>query len=135
MKEVGQVIEKNKNIVKIKLNPSETCHSCGLCKNKNEPILEAFDECNAKIGDFVIVEIEKKEYYKIMFLIYLFPLISFILGVSMGYIIGEKLKFDPQLAGFLIGLIFTVLSYIFINIFDKRLNQKEKIITVVKKIV
>lgn len=135
MKEVGQVIEKNKNIVKIKLIPSKTCHSCGLCKTKNEFILEALDDCNANIGDFVIIEIKKKNYYKVMFLIYLFPLISFILGVLIGYFIGEKFKFDPQLAGFLLGLTFTITSYIFINLLDKRLTQKENIITVVKKIV
>lgn len=135
MKEIGQVIEKNKNILKIKLNSSEKCHSCGLCNNKNEPILEALDECNANVGDFVIVEIKKKYYYKVTFLIYLFPLISFISGVFIGYIIGENLKIDPQIFGFLVGIILTVISYISLYFLDKNLSKKEKIVPVAKKIV
>lgn len=135
MKEIGQVIEKNKNILKIKLNSSEKCHSCGLCNYKNEPILEALDECNANVGDFVIVEIKKKYYYKVTFLIYLFPLISFISGVFIGYIIGENLKIDPQIFGFLVGIILTVISYISLYFLDKNLSKKEKIVPVAKKIV
>lgn len=136
MKEIGQVIEKNGRILKVKFSSSEACHSCGLCKiNEENLVLNVIDECNAKIGDFVIVEVEKKDFYQVTFLIYLFPLISFILGVLIGYLIGERYRLDVQLLGFFIGLVFTVLSYPLIKSIYKKLSQKQKFIPVAKKIV
>ncbi|MGC8931193.1 MAG: SoxR reducing system RseC family protein [Dictyoglomus sp.] len=136
MKEIGQVIEKNGIILKVKFSSSEACHSCGLCKiNEEDLVLDVIDECNAKIGDFVMVEVEKKDFYQVTFLIYLFPLISFILGVLIGYLIGERYRLDTQLLGLSIGLVFTVLSYPLIKSIYKKLSQKQKFIPVAKKIV
>ncbi|MGB9768198.1 SoxR reducing system RseC family protein [Dictyoglomus turgidum] len=136
MKEIGQVIEKNGRILKVKFSSSEACHSCGLCKiNEEDLVLDVIDECNAKIGDFVMVEVEKKDFYQVTFLIYLFPLISFILGVLIGYLIGERYRLDTQLLGLSIGLVFTVLSYPLIKSIYKKLSQKQKFIPVAKKIV
>ncbi|MGB9788506.1 MAG: SoxR reducing system RseC family protein [Dictyoglomus turgidum] len=136
MKEIGQVIEKNGRILKVKFSLSEACHSCGLCKiNEEDLVLDVIDECNAKIGDFVMVEVEKKDFYQVTFLIYLFPLISFILGVLIGYLIGERYRLDTQLLGLSIGLVFTVLSYPLIKSIYKKLSQKQKFIPVAKKIV
>ncbi|MGC9002582.1 MAG: SoxR reducing system RseC family protein [Dictyoglomus sp.] len=136
MKEIGQVIEKNGRILKVKFSSSEACHSCGLCKiNEEDLALDVIDECNAKIGDFVMVEVEKKDFYQVTFLIYLFPLISFILGVLIGYLIGERYRLDTQLLGLSIGLVFTVLSYPLIKSIYKKLSQKQKFIPVAKKIV
>ncbi|MGC8814216.1 SoxR reducing system RseC family protein [Dictyoglomus sp.] len=136
MKEIGQVIEKNGRILKVKFSSSEACHSCGLCKiNEEDLVLDVIDECNAKIGDFVMVEVEKKDFYQVTFLIYLFPLISFILGVLIGYLIGERYRLDTQLLGLSIGLVFTVLSYPLIKSIYKKLSQKQKFIPVTKKIV
>ncbi|ACK42575.1 MULTISPECIES: SoxR reducing system RseC family protein [Dictyoglomus] len=136
MKEIGQVIEKNGIILKVKFSSSEACHSCGLCKiNEEDLVLDVIDECNAKIGDFVMVEVERKDFYQVTFLIYLFPLISFILGVLIGYLIGERYRLDTQLLGLSIGLVFTVLSYPLIKSIYKKLSQKQKFIPVAKKIV
>ncbi len=135
MKEIGEVIDKERNILKVKLNAVESCRSCGLCKNNEDFILEVLDECNAKIGDFVLVEIKKENYYKVTFLVYLFPLILFILGTIIGYIVGEKYNLDPQLLGFALGMIFLAVSYIMIRFIDKKSIKKEKIIPVAKKVV
>ncbi len=136
MKEIGQVIEKNGRMLKVKFSSSEACHNCGLCKiNEEDLVLNVIDECNAKIGDFVMVEVEKKDFYQVTFLIYLFPLISFILGVLIGYLIGERYKLDTQLIGFSIGLVFTAFSYPLIKFIYKKLSQKQKFIPIAKKIV
>lgn len=135
MKEIGEVIDKERNILKVKLNAVESCRSCGLCKTNEDFILEVLDECNAKIGDFVLVEIKKENYYKVTFLVYLFPLILFILGTIIGYIVGEKYNLDPQLLGFALGMIFLAVSYIMIRFIDKKSIKKEKIIPVAKKVV
>ncbi|MCX7719729.1 MAG: SoxR reducing system RseC family protein [Dictyoglomus thermophilum] len=136
MKEIGQVIEKNGKILKIKFSSSEACHSCGLCKvDEDNLTLNAIDECNARIGDFVVVEVERKDFFQATFLIYLFPLIAFILGVIVGYLTGERYNFDPQLLGFIIGLLFTLMSYPLIRLIYKRLSKKQKFIPVAKKIV
>lgn len=135
MKEIGEVINKERNILKVKLNAVESCRSCGLCKTNEDFILEVLDECNAKIGDFVLVEIKKENYYKVTFLVYLFPLILFILGTIIGYIVGEKYNLDPQLLGFALGMIFLAVSYMMIRFIDKKSIKKEKIIPVAKKVV
>lgn len=136
MKEIGQVIEKNGKILKIKFSSSEACHSCGLCKVEGDNLtLNAIDECNANLGDFVVVEVERKDFFQATFLIYFFPLIAFILGVILGYLTGERYNFDTQLLGFIIGLLFTLMSYPLIRLIYKRLSKKQKFIPVAKKIV
>jgi sigma-E factor negative regulatory protein RseC len=138
MKEIGRVIEKNGNKLIIELSPSSYCSSCKLCQRGNEDnfILEVLDKCSAKPGDFVSIEISKSSYYKATILIYIVPLIFFILGTIIGYIIGNYFKKDSQILGFVFGLLFLSLSYLVIRFIDRKIQKKSSdYIPVAKEIV
>ncbi|PMQ02391.1 MAG: polyunsaturated fatty acid synthase PfaC [Dictyoglomus sp. NZ13-RE01] len=138
MKEIGKVIDKKGNKLTVELNPSPICSSCGLCRRgENEKFfLEVIDNCSADIGDIVQIELTRSSYFKATILIYLVPLLFFLLGVLVGYIFGDYKKYDPQLFGFIFGFVFLTLGFLLVRYIDKRLQKKSKsYIPIAKNIV
>lgn len=137
MVEFGKVVDKKGNILKIELNPTSTCKICGLCHSEGTYnfYLDALDNCNAKVGETVVIEIERKKYYKALFLIYGLPLILFIIGVILGYLFNPKIHFDPQLFGLILGFLLMALGYILVRFLDRKLSKKQQYIMVAKKVV
>jgi sigma-E factor negative regulatory protein RseC len=137
MGELGKVVDKKGNILKIELTPTSMCKTCGLCHSGSTSnfYLDAIDNCNAKVGDTVVIEIERKKYYKAIFLIYGLPLILFIIGVIFGYLFSPKIHFDPQLLGLILGFLLMAFGYILVRYLDHRLSKKQQYIIVAKKVV
>lgn len=138
MKEIGKVVEKNNEILKVELSQSNLCASCKMCERgqNNMLILEALNECNADVGDNVIVELDRKDFYKATLTIYAVPLLSFLIFVIIGYAIGNAFKIDPQLSAFIIGLLGLGIGFLISRLIDRHFSKNEKkFIPVVKKIV
>ncbi|MCX7846058.1 MAG: SoxR reducing system RseC family protein [Dictyoglomaceae bacterium] len=140
MKEIGKVINKKGNIVTVELTPSPLCVSCSLCHRGNNKkfLLEAINQCSADVGDIVSIEIPRSSYYKATLLIYIIPLLFFLLGVFIGYfVISNSLNKDPQLLGLVLGILGISLSFIFIRLLDKKIQRKspDKFFPIVKDIV
>ena len=89
-------------------------------------ITEAENPLGAKLGQRVRVEISSKEILKGAFLIYILPLLALILGMVLGITITDRLGFkeSSQTVGLVLGLVFFVLSFIFIWRHGKRVKDK-----------
>ncbi|MCM8803632.1 MAG: SoxR reducing system RseC family protein [Candidatus Omnitrophica bacterium] len=87
MKEKGKIIEVKDDIVIVLMEEKEKCKSCGLCKKviPRQPIIEAENLIDAKVGDNVEIEINEDAIFKISLYIYGFPLLGFILGIIFAY--------------------------------------------------
>lgn len=88
MKQTGIVVGIEGDKAKIRMQRHTACGDCGACqvsKSQLNVILEAENNVGAKTGDFVEVDMETVDFLSAVVIIYLFPLISFIVGIFAGY--------------------------------------------------
>lgn len=121
MKEKGKVIEVRENMAMVLMEETEKCKGCNLCKKiiPRQPIISAKNLIGANIGDIVEVEIDEDVLFKISLFIYGFPLLGFLLGVIISYLIKNfYLKFP---------VFFFFLIFFWIYGFKKGKNYSEKV--------
>lgn len=98
------------------------CSSCGGCEA--EAInLNASNDIDAKVGDFVEIEYNTKNMLKSTLLVYIFPLIMLVIGIIIGNNIElGSLANSKDLISFLFGVLLMFISYIIINRIDKKVK-------------
>lgn len=84
-----------------------------------------------------MVEIENPKISSSAFYIYIVPLVVMVMGVLIGLRIGENAGYEDfaEIISVVTGIIFLVLSYIVLGIFDRRRksNQQEDSLVRMKK--
>ncbi len=89
------------------------CGSCGAgCSFRNIASVTAINKINAELGDNVIVESKSSKILFIVFLVYLMPLILFVIGyvVASALSLGESLSIIISIAAFFIGVVTVVFT-------------------------
>lgn len=117
MAEKGQVIELKNDLAIVKMSRTEACAKCGACKKgmaENEMLIEAVNECNANIGDWVEIDLESKDFLKAMGIMYGIPLICLMFGFVLGYACFKSISYN-EIIGFCLGIIFMSLAYLWIK--------------------
>ncbi len=135
--EIGTILRLDGENAVVLLKGEKSCKGCGagklgLCKAGGDSMmLTARNLAGAQTGDTVLVGIDQDVQIKGYFLAYIFPLLSFIVGSVVGYIMGNYLSI-PSLDA-LLG--FTALSatavYTFVRL--RRLDLAYKM--TVKKVL
>lgn len=120
MREIGTIVDIKDGIAKIRIQRNSACGSCGACHvGKENMIMEtsAPNILSAKIGDQVEIETETTNILKASFIIYTFPLILFIIGTFLGYLISSYTLFKDwsNTVGFIFGVLFMAFSYFIIK--------------------
>ena len=82
---------------------------------------------SAKIGDQVEIETETTNILKASFIIYTFPLILFIIGTFLGYLISSYTLFKDwsNTVGFIFGVLFMAFSYFIIKKREGNLSKDQ----------
>lgn len=97
---------------------SGDCHKCSGCGAAQQTVLlKARNPIGAKPGDLVVVSSETKTVLKAAAVLYLLPLVLFLVG----YLLGESL----WQRGALMGICCVVFSIILIRVYDRCLAKKE----------
>ncbi len=65
----------------------ESCHACEGGQNKAELKLDLSENHFAHIGDFAEVEMPSSKLLKASVLVYVLPLVAFLLGLALGYVL------------------------------------------------
>lgn len=129
MAETGLVINKEDNIVTVKLERKEACAKCGACSaslESKEMILKAENKCNAKIGDTVKISLEQSSFLKAVFIMYCIPLISLLLGVGIGYLVSLQIGLgNNEIIQVVFGLVMLGLSYVIIRLNENKWKNKK----------
>lgn len=131
MREVGKVVEVRGEFVKVEIEPKAVCEHCtskSMCyfgPNK-KMYTEAVNDIHAKVGDIVEIEMSPKSVIATSFIIFVFPVIIFIVAYLLFSLISENI-------GILCGFIFFVIYFIFLKKVDKALSKKRKLKPVVKR--
>ena len=84
MREKGMVIKQEQGMVLIQLIRHEACQNCESLfygAQDQEMIITAENHCQAKVGDWVYLDLEQSNFFKAVGIMYGLPLISLLLGL------------------------------------------------------
>ncbi len=98
------------------------CAGCDSCVFQNELKTPAFNRIQAKPGQKVLIESQSVRIFKAAFLVYVMPLLMFLLGYLLAALfeLDESLQILLSFSCLLIGGILLVLS-------QKKIREKDKI--------
>ena len=98
------------------------CGSCESCVFQNELKTPALNKIQARPGQKVLIESQTSRIFKAAFLVYVFPLLFFLLGylLSAAFSLGETAGIIFSFAGLIIGAVIVVLS-------QRRIREKDRI--------
>ncbi|MBM7582289.1 sigma-E factor negative regulatory protein RseC [Caldicoprobacter guelmensis] len=114
MTEVGEVVRTKGDMAVVRLKRNSACSRCGACglgAGPDDMFLTLPNTLKAKPGDLVELSLESGQLLKASAITYVIPLIALIVGVVMGYMLGERIGIDRQLAGAILGIVFTAAAF------------------------
>lgn len=104
----------------VSIQRDDACKQCGACKIGNEKYnfkVKAINSLGARSGQTVEIELGNENMLTASIIVYLIPLVALFLGVFIGNRIGG------ELLSALTGILFLVLTFFTIHIFDKRISK------------
>ncbi len=133
--EEGVVIEVFDGLARIRAMRGTSCDGCGaraMCKpvEGTNVVIEAKNNIGACVGERVEVAMEPGTFIKASFIAYIVPLISFFVGAVIGKGIG-----GTDIWAVLCGLLFMLLSYSGIWLYNKRALRERKYQPVIRAVL
>lgn len=133
MAEKGVVTEIKNNIAVVKMVRTEACAKCRACiagMSEQEMFIDAQNACDAKVGDWVEMELVGSGFFQAVLIMYGIPLIALIVGMLVGfYVISPVFHLTgtgtDEIIGFITGLLFTFLAYLWIRSQETRWSKKK----------
>ena len=130
IREQGIVEEIRKNTAVIKIVRSSSCKHCAdkdSCSVADRNmIIEVKNSLNAKEGDRVEVSVPEGTFVKLSLMVYIFPIVALMIGAFLGNFLSMKLNTDPSATAAITAAIFLAASFLFLKMFDKKKNAREK---------
>lgn len=126
MAEKGQVLKVNGTTATIKMTRTEACAKCRACvagMKKEDMLIEAQNQCSAKINDWVEVELQGNAFILAALVAYGLPLLCFLAGLGGGYFLLSRLSISPvlvEIGSFLFGMVLTMVAFFGIRSQEKR---------------
>lgn len=130
LREKAKVVAERNDEAKVEIIRTSACDHCRGCKiGTDKKVLQIWvkNPINAKVGQTVEVELQTNMLLSAIFIAYVIPLIAFIIGISLGYKIGEynTLK-SREIFSFICGIIGIGISYLWIHFFSKKPDTIKK---------
>mgnify|MGYP006279928139 CR=1 FL=1 len=135
MREKACVVEVNEDTAKVVVTRHSACSKCNRdcilgmedSHEQDEMYVEVKSKRDVEVGDTVNIELKDSSLVIGSFIIYLIPLILFVVG----YFIGARLSFlfgalSSEATGIISSFIFLYLSYLLTKRIDKRISQNKK---------
>ncbi len=142
MEEIGRVIEVAGDTARVGIKRKaacETCEakSCCLALTKEEMLVEAKNEVSAREGEMVKISLESKVAVAAGVIVYIFPLLFFLLGFGAGMLIAAALGLGgAESIGVVTAFAFLILSYLIINqVYGEGKKRTKRFEPVVKEII
>lgn len=130
MGEKGLVINVKDHLAVIQMTRKEACGECRAClagMKKEEMIIEAENECDAKVGDWVIMELRNNSFLKAVLILYGIPMIGLVAGIFLGYygVYPYFSMVNRELLSFGMGAAATLLCYAWIHSKEASWDKKK----------
>ncbi len=123
----GIVIETTEGFAKVKASRHGDCKNCGACPGDNATVVDAKNPIGAKAGEQNVI--------KAAFIVYIMPIISIFLGVLVGTWIFDFVGFYEMVFKVAGGLVFFIISLVYIKIFDRATAKNDDSKPVIKKVL
>ena len=124
MKELGLLVQTEKNRGVVRVEKKDECSKCGMClfpKNASSIEFTVNNEIGAKEGDTVLIEVTSNSKLLGAVLAFLVPLVLIFLSAILTFtIIGQEIYMLILSVGFI------VVWYMILPIIDKRLKTWDK---------
>ncbi len=127
MLEAGDVVKLSGETAYVRFKRGSACgkcSACGMLKDMSEHVIDVNNSVHAGVGDKVLVEFATKHGLASSAIAYIFPLIMLVLGVILGYIIGNAWFSDPQVVAAIAGIVFTALAFFTIKLIEPILKRR-----------
>lgn len=133
MEKIATVISADKKTALVQIMRAsacgENCASCGGCKETRHTS-KVENPIGAQPGQKVKVEMEAKSLIFISFLAYIVPILALFLGYGISYALWQN-----EILSDLIGILFLLLSFVFLRMVDKRISKNSKYQSRITKIL
>ncbi len=124
--ETGTVIRLQGEMATVILKGGKSCKGCGqakigLCRaGETNMVITAKNPIAAKVGDSVIVELDRPTMTKGYFLAFIIPVLSLIFGTLAGHIVGKYLSIPSLevMVGFMTFFLVSFFSFRRLKILD-----------------
>lgn len=109
----------------------EACAKCRACVaglKGEEMFIEAENDCDAKPGDWVYIELSEDGFFNAVMIMYGFPLVGLLVGIFGGYSILPLFGVNGSirdLLSFILGIVLTFLCYVVIRMNEPRWQKKK----------
>ncbi|TYP50365.1 SoxR reducing system RseC family protein [Thermosediminibacter litoriperuensis] len=115
MRERAIVVSKRGKEAEVEIIRTSACSKCRACSigsNKQMVKVWAQNEVDAEVGQVVEIEMESRALLSATFIVYVIPLVGFILGVAMGLKLADILNIGwREPFSFITGLLFIALTF------------------------
>jgi sigma-E factor negative regulatory protein RseC len=130
MREQGKVVSFADGTARIKFERNEACARCGLCRVGlgTEPLLEVETEKPLSPGDKVTVEIKGPGLLGASILVFLVPLIFFLIGALVGRMLAVRLSLQGKMVdvmGLVVGASVLGVVFALLRVYERRIRKKK----------
>jgi len=130
MEEKGIVVEEKGSTVMIRTDRKSSCDSCAtksLCQGigESDMLIEAENLVGAHVGDHVVVTVGAASVLKAGVLLYLVPVLSFILGLVLGQTVVAAYfpRQNPDLVSGVLGAVFLLAAFVGLKLYNRTLEK------------
>ena len=140
IEEEGIVVEVTGDIAKVaimKKNACEKCSASGVCHPGDEEHMEALNPHGAKKGQKVKVVLAPQVYLKASIILYGIPMAVFVAAAIAGKNLGLRYGTEAasDLWAFIAGMACMVVSFLFIRMYNKKVETTEEYKPVIVEIL
>ena len=122
--EQGIVESTNKKSAFIKIIKSSACNHCtekdSCTVSDRDMVIQVDNRLDAKKGDMVEVSVPEGTFIKLSLMVYMFPVISLMVGAFLGNFLSTALKTNPSATAAITGALFLAVSFLILKKLDKK---------------
>ncbi len=130
IEEEGIVIQTFDDKAKVRTLRSSACEGCAAASFCNpekgtEMIIEVVNNIHAKVGERVKIGLKPGVYLKASFLVYMVPIITFIIGAIIGKELAVYISYskDSDLFAIIIGAILLIPTFIAMRLYNRKIEK------------
>jgi sigma-E factor negative regulatory protein RseC len=124
LREKALIVETKDEFAKVVIIRTSACDNCSTCSlgSKKKPhYVWAKNSLNAKVGQTVEIELEEAALLSATFIVYIIPLLAFLVGIFFGFkVVGEK----SELIILFTGIVAMIISFLGIHLFNNMVAEK-----------
>lgn len=142
MEEQGVIVDIKAGRALVKTARGTACEGCvakELCHivGPEEMVIEADNPINASIGERVMIRVGPGVLLRASLILYLIPLLGFILGIVLGQELAKYLapSWNPDLMSAIFGVGFLILSFLGIRFYGQWVERRKGYRPVVVRVV